>query len=155
LPECGGAEVHLCPECEGAWYPHGSLSQVGQAPAEQIEGTDLSVSLIADKLEKIDLEADVACPVCQNVMSRFSYTLAPKVKIDECFEHGTWLDDGELGAIVEAVKTSTESMAKYREGIQEMRQEMDIDGIAKGSSPLHPIALTLRLLNALFSKSRG
>lgn len=149
--ELGGAEVYLCPQCEGGWYPHGSLTAVGQSTPEAIEGSDLGVSLVGDKLENVDLDADVECPVCSQVMNRFSYTLAPKVKIDECFEHGTWLDDGELGAIVDAIATSTASVTKYRQDIREMRKEMDMDGIAKGGSVLNPIALSLRILNSLFS----
>jgi hypothetical protein len=46
-------------------------------------------------------------------------------------------------------------MAEYRKGITDMRKEMNIDGIAKGGSALNPFALTIRLLNSLFSKSRG
>ena len=144
------AEVHICPECEGGWYPHGALTAVGQS---SLIGTELEASLVGDKLEKVDLDADVQCPVCSEVMSRFSYTLAPQVKIDECFEHGTWLDDGELGAIVDAVAASSASMARYRQDIQDMRKEMDMDGIAKGGSVLNPIALSIRVLNALFSKN--
>lgn len=153
--ELGGAEVHLCPECEGGWYPHGSLTAVGQSPTQAIEGTDLAASLVGDKMEKVDLEADVECPVCSQVMNRFSYTLAPQVKIDECFEHGTWLDDGELGAIVDAIATSTASVTKYRQDIRDMRKEMNMDGVAKGSSVFNPIALSLRILNAMFAKPQA
>jgi Zn-finger nucleic acid-binding protein len=155
LPDLGNAEIHLCPECEGAFYPHLALGEVGQSDLKVIEGTELAVSLVGDKLEKVDLEADVCCPVCSETMNRFSYTLAPQVKLDECFEHGTWLDDGELGVIIEAIAASTASMAEYRKGITDMRKEMNIDGIAKGGSALNPFALTIRLLNSLFSKSRG
>lgn len=147
-----GAEVHLCPECEGGWYPHGALTAVGN---HSLVGTELEASLVGDKLEKVNLDADVPCPVCSQVMNRFSYTLAPQVKIDECFEHGTWLDDGELGAIVDAVAASSASMAKYRQDIQDMRKEMNMDGIAKGGSVLNPIALSIRILNAMFSKNRA
>jgi Zn-finger nucleic acid-binding protein len=151
LSQLSNAVIRLCPECEGAWYPHGALSAVGDASADLIEGTDLSVSLVADKLEKVDLEATVECPECHQTMRRFSYSLAPEVKIDECFEHGTWLDDGELGAILESVAASREDMEKYRQAIADMRQRMDMDGIAKGSSALNPFAATLRLLNWMFS----
>jgi Zn-finger nucleic acid-binding protein len=88
-------------------------------------------------------------------MSRFSYSLAPQVKIDECFDHGTWLDDGELGTIIEAVAHSSADMAKYRQGISDMRQQMDIDGIARGGSALNPVAATLRLLSWMFVKKNG
>ncbi len=153
LENLGGAEVYLCAECEGAWYPHGSLGAVGQSSVDALEESALAVSLEGDKLEKVNLEADAACPVCSKTMERFSYLLAPAVKLDECPEHGTWLDDGELGEIVDAVAISTSKMARYRDDIKEMRKEMNLDGIAKGGSVLNPIALTMRVLNHLFSKN--
>jgi Zn-finger nucleic acid-binding protein len=128
---------------------------VGQASVEDIEATELAVSLVGDKLEKIDVNADVQCPICSQVMTRFSYTLAPQVKLDECFEHGTWLDDGELGTIINAITTSAANMAEYRKGIKDMREEMDMDGVAKGGSPFNPIALTMRFLNAMLSKPKS
>lgn len=154
LPELDGAQIHLCPQCEGAWYPHGALTSVGQSSAQLLAGTDLSVSLVGDKLEHVDLEAAVGCPVCQQTMSRFSYSLAPEVKIDECFEHGTWLDDGELGTIIESVAASREDLERYRQDISAMRQEMGMDGVARGAT-LNPFAATLRLLNWMFTKKTG
>lgn len=153
LENLGGAEVYLCQECEGAWYPHGSLGSVGQSSVDTLEASDLAVTLEGDKVDKVDLEAEAACPVCFKTMNRFSYLLAPSVKIDECPEHGTWLDDGELGEIVDAIAISTSKMARYREDIREMRQEMNLDGIARGGSVLNPIALTMRVLNHMFSRS--
>lgn len=145
--------IHLCTRCEGAWYPRGCLADVGQSPPELIAASDLVVCLVGDKLEIIDQEAEVACPECAQTMNRFSYALAPKIKLDECQEHGTWLDDGELGAMLQAIEESSAEMARYREGIEDMRKKMDIEGIIRGTSPYNPFALTLRLLHSLFSRS--
>lgn len=35
-----------------------------------------------------------------------------------------------------------------------MRKEMDMDGIAKGGSVLNPVALSIRVLNALFEEAQ-
>jgi Zn-finger nucleic acid-binding protein len=153
LPELNDAEIYLCTDCEGTWYPSGALTAVGQSPLSAIETSQLSVSLVADKLEKIDLEADVDCPVCQQKMTRFSYSLAPEVKIDECLDHGTWLDDGELGTIINSIAETQSDIREYRQKIQEKRKEMNIDGVARGGS--NPFALTIRVLNALFSSGKA
>ena len=153
FPELDGAEIFVCGNCEGAWYPEQALSRVGGASYSDIEGSALSASLVSDQTHKVNLDADVACPVCQQTMSRFHYALAPEVMLDECAGHGTWLDDGELGVILNSVAEARADIDEYRRGVEEKRKEMNMTGVAKGGG--NPFALTLRVLNALFSGGKG
>ncbi len=148
------ATIHLCPNCEGAWYPFGSLLTVGDAGMAVVEQSELAISLEPDKLERIDLQADVKCPVCTEVMKRYAYALGPEVELDECPEHGTWLDDGELGTILERMAENQAKLEQYRTHMKEMREAMDIESIAKGS-PYNPFALTMRVLNRVFSGGKN
>ena len=130
--------VYLCDECEGAWYPVGSLTAVGQTSRESVAGTELAVSLVGDKL--VDLEHAARCPICRIIMNRYTFSLAPEVKLDECLEHGTWLDDGELGTIMDSIAAAHADIASLRRAK---------DGEAAGE----PFAFTLRVLNALLSRA--
>jgi Zn-finger nucleic acid-binding protein len=144
------SQVHMCPKCEGAWYPRKALNEVAQSERDWLENTEIAAVLEADKLDLIDLEAPVNCPVCADEMKRYEYALAPEVELDECPEHGIWLDDGELGVIMERISENRELSDKAREDVERVRKEMGMDEAAKGSA-FNPFALTLRLLNKVFS----
>lgn len=152
FPGVGNATIHMCPNCEGAWYPSYALCQVTDLGRDAIASTNLAPALVADQLEKIDLDAPVKCPECQEEMHRSSYRLAPEIQLDECPEHGMWLDDGELGVVLEQIATAQANEEQSRREIAAKREEMGIDAIAKGEGSLNPFALTLRALNSLFMK---
>lgn len=142
LPASGAVEVHMCEKCEGAWYPLGSLTRVGRTTRESLNTSELSVSLVAD--QEVDVEAAARCPVCEAQMNRFIFPLAPEVKIDECLDHGTWLDDGELGSIIDSV---TEAHL----GLDELRRSRGAEG--SSSEEGEPFVFTLKVLNTLLARS--
>ena len=148
--DVGEATIHMCPNCEGAWYPSFALCQVTDAGRESIESSELAPALIADQLDKIDIDSPVKCPECGEEMHRSSYRLAPSIQLDECPEHGMWLDDGELGVVLEQVASSKAELEQSRKDMAAKRKEMGLDEISKGSSAFNPFALTLRALNGLF-----
>lgn len=153
FPDLQDAQVHMCPQCEGAWYPRKSLNEVAQSEREWVEGSEISAVLEADKLDMVDLEAPVSCPVCGDEMKRYEYALAPDVELDECPEHGIWLDDGELGVIMEKIGQNRALSEKARADVERVREEMGIDDVARGKGAgvlTYPFALTLRLLNKVF-----
>ena len=151
FPNLDNASIHMCPSCEGAWYPLQSLESLTLGNRQDVENSELAPALVADKLQSINLDEPVNCPECNKEMSRYSYALAPDTQLDQCEEHGMWLDDGELGVMLDQISDKSEKIAEAREQLAAKRKEMDIDGIAKGS-PFNPFALTLRVLNGLFIK---
>lgn len=152
--ELDGATIHMCPQCEGAFYPRLALQTVARSDREDVEQSELAPVLEGDKLEGVDLEKPVFCPVCEEEMGRFSYSLAPEVQLDECPEHGMWLDDGELGVMLDEIASREMNMAEYRQKIKDKREEMEIDAIARGGK-YNPFALTLRVLNKVFTLGKG
>ncbi|MCA9778235.1 MAG: zf-TFIIB domain-containing protein [Candidatus Eremiobacteraeota bacterium] len=154
LPDLDETHVFLCPGCDGCWYPRKSLNEVAQAERDWLAGTEIADVLEADKLDAIDLDAPVSCPVCDEQMKRYEYALAPDVELDECVEHGIWLDDGELGVIMDKIAENRDLSEKARADVERVRKEMGIDDVAKGKGAnviTYPFALTLRLLNKVFS----
>lgn len=148
-------EIHLCEKCEGAWYPQEALASVTDASSSELASSELGVVLVADHLETVDLEQPLTCPVCGQGMARFSYALSTDLKIDECLDHGTWLDDGELGTILEQLALR-EKESQLTPGLKAERAaaQAELDAAAKGGSILNPFSLTIRALNALFSRNR-
>ena len=145
--------VHLCDKCEGAWYPQEAMFAVAEVDQETLTRSDLGVVLVGDHLESVDLEHSLNCPVCSQVMSRFSYVLSPDIKLDECGDHGTWLDDGELGTILERLaEREREKVLSPEEAAEKAEAKAQLDAAARGGSILNPFSLTIRALNALFSK---
>lgn len=153
LSEFNDAEVHLCPNCEGGWYPQASLDSLTiESNREAVERSELAPTLEADQLDKIDLDAPVNCPECGREMERFSYPLAPDTALDRCDDHGAWLDDGELGVMLEQIAANKKLLEETRKGVAAARDDMDITGIAKGSR-FNPFGMTLRVLNAIFGST--
>lgn len=98
--QVGGCEAFLCRGCEGCWLDGKNLERL--LDGEQIVGTALGVTLVEDD-HGVELEAPVNCPRCARVMRRFEYGGDSQVILDACREHGVWLDDGELGSLLEYV----------------------------------------------------
>lgn len=152
--ELNSATIHMCPQCEGAWYPKHSLQAITRHEKDELEQSSLAPMLESDKTEIVDLEEPVTCPVCEQQMDRFSYPLAPEVELDQCTEHGMWLDDGELGTILDQVIGRRETMDEYREKLKQKREEMGLDAIAKGGK-YNPFSLTLRVLNYFATRGKS
>lgn len=151
FPKLGGAEVGICPGCEGSWYPQDVLSSVMfKTDRSELETTELAPTLDLDKTH-VDLEAAVDCPTCGQQMHRFRYALAPNVEIDECAEHGVWLDDGELGIMLDQLLFQGETLSEKRARLEAEREGAGLKPIAKGA--ISPVGLTLRALNALHPSS--
>lgn len=96
----GDSRLQSCPACEGTWYPGEALGQVTDHSLSELKSSPLEPTLVADRLESVDLDKPVDCPVCARPMMRYRYTMSCDVVLDECLEHGVWLDDGELGSLM-------------------------------------------------------
>lgn len=107
--------VKTCPNCEGTWYPGEALGAVTDHSLSELEESPLEPTLVADRLELIDLEKPVRCPVCSRAMMRYRYTMTCDVVLDECLDHGVWLDDGELGGLMRFLEELYEGAEEHRD----------------------------------------
>ncbi|MBS2035206.1 zf-TFIIB domain-containing protein [bacterium] len=96
----GRGLAHVCRGCEGCWFDGKNLERI--LDGEQIVGTPLGVSLVGEE-HGVALEAPVHCPRCARLMRRYEYGGDSQVILDACPDHGVWLDDGELGSLLEYV----------------------------------------------------
>jgi Zn-finger nucleic acid-binding protein len=92
--------VHFCGTCWGYWLTRRQLDQIaagvsyrfGKGETKTIESTFYS----GDADRQGSEGQAVSCPVCGAGMKRKQYRTNCPVQIDECDEHGVWLDTGEI-----------------------------------------------------------
>lgn len=115
-----GVELDRCPQGHGTWLDKGELRAVvasEEAPRPEHEAEAAHEAARADSGHAVVAESarpSRACPVCGTGMRLTEYA-ASGIAIDECSEHGVWLDDGEL-----------ERIEAYAEGVRRM---------ARGAAP--------------------
>ena len=92
--------MQLCLDCEGSFYGFSALNRVFRSSEGQVRKTHLGISL-QDESREVDLDLPVDCPECGVRMERGRYLSECPVIVDTCNEHGIWLDDGELGRLMD------------------------------------------------------
>jgi len=99
--EYEGEQVHFCGTCWGYWLTRHQLDRIaagityrfGDREAQTIEA---SLDLHGDANRQGTESEAVSCPVCGMEMNRNRYATKCPVAIDECDQHGIWLDTGEI-----------------------------------------------------------
>ncbi len=95
-----GASIHRCADCLGLWLGPEDLDTMVEPPSDE---TKRSPEAIRRQVHAIaPPAADVryrSCPRCQTPMNRRNFGDVSGVIVDECTEHGLFLDPGEFEAI--------------------------------------------------------
>jgi Zn-finger nucleic acid-binding protein len=99
--EYEGQQVHFCGTCWGYWLTRSQLDQITSGVRYRFskrEAKTIEQTLDSDgDLNRQGFEREVvSCPVCGTQMMRRRYTASCPVEIDECDQHGLWLDTGEI-----------------------------------------------------------
>ena len=120
--EVEGRHFFECPSCCGLFLDKETFSDIVQEMSERFERDPMPGSRpMPGRLEKV---VYLRCPVCGEFMSRRNYARRSGVIVDECREHGLWLDDGELrrisafvaaGGLLEARRAEAEEAARLVE----------------------------------------
>ena len=69
----------------------------------------MAPALVADHPD-VNLEGVANCPVCSKPMKRYVFSLDSGVVVDRCPPHGIWLDDGELGSLLDYIRRGDEDI---------------------------------------------
>jgi Zn-finger nucleic acid-binding protein len=99
--EYEGQQVHFCGTCWGYWLTRSQLDQITSGVTYRFgkrEAKTVKKTLDSDgDVNRQGFEGEaVSCPVCGAQMKRSRYTSNCPVEIDECDQHGLWLDTGEI-----------------------------------------------------------
>ena len=102
----GGGQVELdqCKGCQGLFFDPGELDTVLdgiEKRAHTVDHIQLR-NLVEQETPTDDFEqvAYAPCPDCGKLMNRRSFGQRSGVIVDDCREHGVWLDGGELRRLI-------------------------------------------------------
>ncbi|VAX32256.1 hypothetical protein MNBD_NITROSPIRAE01-373 [hydrothermal vent metagenome] len=94
--EYGESALDACPTCEGFWLDTRDFNAL---TSERNVYADKSIPYEYQKQALPNEVNYLACPLCESMMNRKNFRKISGVLIDQCRDHGIWLDAGELDQI--------------------------------------------------------
>ncbi len=93
-------DVTFCSNCWGYWLTRAHLDAIVKNAEyafnkDEQESVEKTLSTQGDA-DRGDEKAMIQCPECTKFMEKKLYHEKCPVEIDECAEHGVWLDTGEI-----------------------------------------------------------
>lgn len=146
--------VQACNNCEGTWYPGEALGEVTDNSFGDLKATELAPSLVPDQLAKVDLDEPINCPECQREMARYTYSMACQIVLDECPQHGVWLDDGELGTLMQYLTELDKRVGAQHHEILHTRNLLTLEELSKSPSSYSLPSDVLNALKAVHKRER-
>jgi Zn-finger nucleic acid-binding protein len=170
--EVGGLEIQECPKCHGLWTQGNHFEALVERAATAVReraqvGESIDPRVDGDNPAKSSVEYR-RCPACDALMRRLNYQKRSGVIIDQCNEHGTWLDAHELERIagfvlsgraakvahLQAVESAESDRQKAREASRRMalasaRRDADSDSFFSTSKPMPVIETVFDLLSMI------
>lgn len=137
-------QIDQCALGHGIWLDLGELREVVASEQEaRSEGERVSAYEQAVKQNVKDIVSESAsgprsCPVCRRAMKLTEYANSG-IPIDECNEHGVWLDAGEL-----------ERIEAYAEG---MRDRSRLSAGKVDAQPIRGVDIPASLLATITSRA--
>lgn len=107
-PKSDGAEIKLCENCGGSFFPVGLVELLLEKVKEQDVGaleTELEQYLAVRPPPDSTQRTYIPCPDCGDLMNRVNYGSLSGVIVDSCRRHGLWLDAGELQRLLHWAKS--------------------------------------------------
>lgn len=123
--------VDDCPRCGGSFLTARALDAVC---------TDLALyQIVRDTYPAAPIVTPVGpmyvrCPECDDVMNRRLFADGARVVLDVCRAHGTWLDRGELRAVVDFVEAGGYEEQQKRETARRFDEARAADAAVRGFS---------------------
>ena len=104
-------EVDYCRKCKGIWLDSGELEILLEMAGAKPGALHKAVRSGGRKAPGQKRR----CPLCRSKMLQVEIEGPPRVVVDRCPRaHGLWLDDRELGCLIEGAGGSPESEAVAR-----------------------------------------
>ena len=112
----GDAILEECQGCGGVWVDAGSFQRLCESRAEQAAYAGMGSPIVAPShAPRTGPVSYVPCADCGKLMQRINFARCSGVIVDVCKGHGTWFDRGELGQIIEFVRSGGLDAARDRE----------------------------------------
>jgi len=109
--ELDEVEVDYCRQCKGIWLDAGELELLLEMAHAQTGSLHQAITRGGRK----PTSQKRRCPLCHKNMLQVEIEGPPRVVVDRCRRgHGLWLDDRELGPLIESAGGSPETEAVAR-----------------------------------------
>lgn len=122
-----GVVVDQCPDGHGVWLDATELSNL--VNVQEVEHTDAerqAAQAARDtNPEALRSESSRNCPKCGVAMEKVNYDEWSGIVIDSCYDHGVWLDQGELDRIESWMEGSDEALAPLKARLDAERIEAE------------------------------
>lgn len=103
-----GVEVDVC-EAHGLWLDKMELLTITERERHETPSFLWTDLFRREKRMPVDRNRNLDCPHCHTMMKLEEYK---SVMLDWCVEHGVWLDNGELEAIVNNLRLDPKFVGK-------------------------------------------
>ncbi len=103
-------EIERCDTCYGLFFDPGEIETFLESAVSNVFGVNLSLieNINIDRYQKNTKVKYIKCPVCEIFMNRVNFGHKSGVVIDQCRDHGIWLDNGEITHLMEWKKAGGE-----------------------------------------------
>jgi Zn-finger nucleic acid-binding protein len=110
-----GVMTFCCPNCRGIFFPNRGLEEVLNKLRATCDPVDVQ-SVMKDFKDRFSRKLPTAiryktCPVCVTVMTRRNYATVSGVIVDQCGDHGTWVDEAQFGALADFISRGGDVLA--------------------------------------------
>ncbi len=118
--------IERCRKCLGIFFDPGELDGLLDASVTPANDVDYHrLQMLVEQERQVGNHDDtvkyIKCPVCLKLMNRRSYGARAGVIVDECRDHGVWLDGGELGQLFKWMKAGGRELDQQRK-IAELKE---------------------------------
>lgn len=114
----GRLEIDRCERCLGIFFDPGELEALTESSvskAYEIDHVRLHRIIEEECIDSPHKATYVKCPDCGQLMNRKNYGSRSGVVVDQCRNHGIWLDGTELSQILKWVKAGGRIHDQQRE----------------------------------------
>lgn len=113
----GGFSVDRCLECHGIFFDPGELETVIEESVSNVYEVDfkrLAAMVEEEGARDFNQVTYIRCPDCDAMMNRRNYGPRSGVIVDQCREHGMWLDGRELSLLLKWTKAGGQMYQQKR-----------------------------------------
>jgi len=111
----GHLYIERCSECFGLFFDPGEIDILLNSAVSNAETVNLKhIRAINQDRYQAKKVKYIKCPVCQMMMSRVNFGYRSGVVIDQCRQHGIWLDNGEITHLMEWKKAGGQLLAQQK-----------------------------------------
>jgi Zn-finger nucleic acid-binding protein len=107
--------IKRCAHCFGLFLKLTEIEEILSERVISVEGINVKhIQAINKARYQTKKVKYIKCPYCATLMSHTSFAYRSGVIIDQCLQHGVWLDNGEITHLMEWKKAGGQLLAQQK-----------------------------------------